>query len=126
MNREVSKQAIALFAAIFPKTFAGDGCDRLPLKIGIRKDLNNFAAEHLPGVSPSIIRDALKYYCRGINYLRNVQAGKPRLNLEGDIEGYVTEDEAKHAARRMAKNLRFMKRHKCEKEKGRGLQPKDF
>ena len=72
-------------AALYPACF--DWKQPRPLKIGIREDL--IAAGH----DQKMIHRALAKYCARRPYLKATQAGTPRLDLQGQPVGTVTEAE---------------------------------
>ena len=72
--------------ALYPACF--DWKQPRPLKIGIREDL--LAAGH----DPKSVHKALLKYCAVRRYLHATQTGVPRVNLQGQQAGVVTESEA--------------------------------
>lgn len=62
-----------------------------PLKVGLRED---FVADEHP---PKAIRRALGAYCSRVKYLKALRAGTPRIDLQGQPAGDVTEDDAANA-----------------------------
>ena len=62
-----------------------------PLKINIHRDL--MAAGH----DREAVRRALGRYCKADRYRKTLQAGAPRIDLQGQPAGVVTEKEAAHA-----------------------------
>ncbi len=84
---------IAQLAAAFPKCFAVYERRRRPLKIGIRQDI----LARLPAMDTGELSDALRRYCRNLTYLRILQAGAGRIDLDGKPAGSVTADAREHA-----------------------------
>ncbi|WP_295399284.1 ProQ/FINO family protein [uncultured Thiocystis sp.] len=76
-------------AARYPACF--DWRQPRPLKIGIREDL--LAVGH----PRPAIRRALVAYCSRVKYLKALRAGTPRIDLQGQPAGEVTEDDAADA-----------------------------
>jgi sRNA-binding protein len=70
-----------------------------PLKLGIHRDL---LAARPGGFSGIRLRRALQHHTSGAAYLRNCVAGAARVDLDGELAGKVTADEAKYAAERLA------------------------
>jgi ProP effector len=64
---------------------------RRPLKLGIHHDLLALDCD------AKTLRAALGKYTNNPGYLRNCQTGTPRIDLNGDVAGEVTADEAAHA-----------------------------
>lgn len=89
----------ARLAEAFPACFAPKARQKLPLAIGIRSEIR----EKLPTLSVAKLKAALKDYTSGPTYLRNVTAGADRIGLDGEPSGTVTEEQAEHAAQRLAK-----------------------
>jgi ProP effector len=80
---------------LFPSTF--DPASPKPLKVGIRLDIE----KRLPETSRRSIRKALMRWCSQEPYLRAIVAGGPRLDLDGNPAGEVTQGERSHALRRL-------------------------
>ena len=76
----------------WPQVFGGPPHTLKPLKHGLEADL----AEHLPEVTPVVIKQALARWKkrRAVAYLRAVAAGGKRYDLQGEICGEVTAEEA--------------------------------
>lgn len=75
----------------YPDCFAGKGQQKRPLKIGIHKDVLSDGREKMPGLSCRLIRAGLRDYVSGPTYLRNMLAGTPRIDLDGNPDGVVEE-----------------------------------
>src|SRR5260370_31720293 len=58
--------SIAKLQKRFPKTFPRNPAPKVPLKVGIYKDLLEQAEEL--GLSATVLRDAIKTWCRGGRY----------------------------------------------------------
>lgn len=84
----------------FPRAFSF--AEPKPLKVGIFRDICARTREHnlIPPAGPirrsRLISFALAKYVRRGAYLRALQEGSPRFDLDGNIAGKVS---AKHAAR---------------------------
>ncbi|PPQ35402.1 ProQ/FINO family protein [Rhodoblastus acidophilus] len=87
-----------LLHAKWPTAFAGRGCSKKPLAIGITKQIMT----ELPEIGFHRLTAALSDYCSGPTYLRNVIEGAPRVGLDGRPCGVVSPDEASYAAQRLA------------------------
>ena len=81
-------------AALYPACF--NWKQPRPLKIGIREDL--LAAGH----DPKLIHRALLKYCAVRRYLKAMQTGTPRIDLQGQPVGTVTEAEEAVAKAKLA------------------------
>jgi hypothetical protein len=86
----------------FPKCFAGLGKPKWPIKIGTSGDI--FARYGYCGSRfSSSVRFGLQDYTTGKSYLAAMIVGAVRLDLDGNPAGIVTERDAAHAAKRLAK-----------------------
>jgi ProP effector len=86
---------VAVLCETFPSVFARDD-ERRPLKIGI--DIN--LAER--GIDPAVIRHGVGSYCMSVGYLLGQTAGAARVDLDGNVAGTVTAEEAAVALERLA------------------------
>jgi ProP effector len=84
----------------FPRTFFRDVASRKPLKLGIHLDL----AFALNGEINSLdIRAALVLYTSSTRYRHALQAGAPRLDLDGNAAGEVSTKHAEIAKQQLTK-----------------------
>jgi len=60
-------------------------------------------------------RDALKTWVRRHGYLRSLIAGTPRIDLQGELAGYVRQEEELHGQRTL--ELKRMKKKRAKKRK---------
>ena len=82
---------LELFAEHYPRCFVLHQIKRRPLKIGIRDDL----LQAFDGaISASELIAALRIYCSNAVYRERLIAGAPRFDLNGEVAGYVTPEEA--------------------------------
>jgi sRNA-binding protein len=98
-----------LLHARFPGVFKGKGQMKIPLAIGIHRQL----FEAVPELSHTKIRNTLFDYTNGPLYYRALKPGAPRLNLDGTVAGTVSERDAWDAVvrvRKMRKAWRARKR----------------
>ncbi|MBU3737224.1 MAG: hypothetical protein FGM62_09670 [Methylobacterium sp.] len=79
----------------FPRAFPKNPAPKLPMKIGVHKDLLE-QSEQL-GLSRKALREAIKTWCRGTRYWASVVEGAVRVDLNGDEAGRVTAEEAGQA-----------------------------
>jgi ProP effector len=79
---------------VYPGAFKNFKSAKLPLKVGIRADI--LAA--MPDVEPKLIEAALREYCYRSDYQRYLTEGAGRVNLQGEVVGTVSAEEARHAA----------------------------
>ena len=79
---------------MYPGAFKNFKSAKLPLKVGIRADI--LAA--MPDVEPKLIEAALREYCYRSDYPRYLTEGAGRVNLQGEVVGTVSAEEARHAA----------------------------
>ncbi|MGO9419538.1 ProQ/FINO family protein, partial [Roseiarcus sp.] len=84
-------ETLSILREWFPLAFAAG---RLrPFKVGIDKDI----AERAPAITDRERARALRYHTRSDRYLRSMRPGAPRVDLDGNEVGAVTDDEAAHA-----------------------------
>lgn len=88
------QQRLAYWEKRYPRAFM-PGAPQ-PLKIGIHEEL--LAAE---GGELKRIHRALAHYVKVPRYLRSIQAGAVRLDLEGNNAGFVTAQEASFAQQQL-------------------------
>jgi ProP effector len=93
-------RVIGLLQKHFPLAFPKKPAAKVPLKIGIHKDLLVHAEEM--GLSEEEIRAALKKWCKGKRYTECMVAGATRLDLNGKEAGFVSKEEANYADKRKA------------------------
>ena len=96
----------------FPMCFMEFGAPKLPLKIGIDRDLLAIAngAYHFQHM-----QWALLDYTQGDSYLAGLTAGAVRVDLDGNPAGTVSEVHARYAAGVLAKR----KRHAVQEQRQR-------
>ena len=88
-------RTIALLQKHFPLAFPKKPNAKVPLKIGIHKDLLE-QAETL-GLTANEIRAAMKKWVKGKRYAECLVAGAARIDLQGQEVGFVTKDEVERA-----------------------------
>src|SRR6516162_3008269 len=88
--REHLEQCVRYLADKYPACFFEDPGQRRPLKTNIVADLQK------DGVSEGILA-GVSYYVRHFGYLRCLQAGAERVDLNGKKAGVVTEQEMLNA-----------------------------
>lgn len=89
----------AKLAARFPKCFADFMHPKRPLKIGIYNDLLAKA----PDLGPWSLQLAIRDYVNGKTYLAACVEGAPRIDLNGDEAGFVSNHAAAHARTLLAR-----------------------
>ncbi|MFJ1260085.1 ProQ/FinO family protein [Cupriavidus sp. CuC1] len=89
------RQAIAKLQKRFPQTFPKNPAPKVPLKIGIFEDLVQQAQEI--GLTESVLRDAIRTWCRGTRYWTSLVEGAPRVDLAGQETGHVALADANRA-----------------------------
>jgi ProP effector len=92
-------ELIGVLAERFPAAFAIKPSYRRPLKLGIHVDI---LAQLSDMIAPRDLSNALRSYTSNRCYLHScLTAGTPRIDLNGEVAGQVTESEAAHAAERL-------------------------
>jgi ProP effector len=108
--------ALALLCERWPKCFFMFSGRRLPLKIGIRKDIPDGLIE------PKILRLAFRLYVNNPGYLNAMRLGVARVDLNGEVAGTVGEKDAKSAQarlngiRKVRKNRKQSRREKAAQD----------
>jgi ProP effector len=90
----------ALLSSRFPKTFFVQESERQALKLGIRHDVLAALGAEIDAKELGI---ALRVYTASRNYLGRLRLGAQRLDLDGNVAGTVTAEEAAHAQQRLHK-----------------------
>lgn len=85
----------------FPKAFPKNPAPKVPLKVGIFKDLLLHAEEL--GLNEAALRDAIKVWCWGSRYWACVVDNAMRVDLNGEDAGQVLPAEAARARGLQAK-----------------------
>jgi len=88
----------------FPKAFPKNPAPKLPMKIGIHRDLLE-QSEQL-GISRKTLREAIKTWCWGNRYWACVVEDAVRVDLTGEEAGRVTKEDAAQARGLEAKRLK--------------------
>jgi len=73
-----------------------------PLAIGIDKQL----IARLPDVNRKVLRIALGMHTNSLRYLKAMEKATGRFNLEGQVDGEVTETHRSHAAQTVRERLK--------------------
>jgi ProP effector len=91
-------QTIADLCWRWPKCFSVLEARRRPLKVGIDRDIAAAASD----LDLAALTAALKYYTSNIAYLNACVVGAPRIDLNGEVCGSISERDAVRAALRFA------------------------
>lgn len=91
----------------FPHVFPKNPKPKVPLKIGIHKDLQEHLAEW--GIDEKQLRAAIKTWCWGNRYWSCLTENAVRVDLEGNDAGQVSKEDADRA-----KRLKASRRHKSK------------
>jgi ProP effector len=94
-KHEAADETISKLAQLYPRTFFVYEQRRRPLVIGV----HNALVAHIP--QPALC-NALRHYTGNNFYLRALQAGAVRIDLQGQPAGTVTAAEAAQAQLRLA------------------------
>jgi ProP effector len=86
----------------WPNCFKGYIRPKLPLKVGIDKDI--LAAD--PELNPEIVKIVLGIYADHLSYHEAMIEGAARVDLNGNPAGVVTDNEARWAANRLNRKSR--------------------
>jgi len=116
-NRAANLAALQQLSEAYPNAF--DRKNVRPLKIGIQDDL--IADEK---VAKNKIKRALASYVRSLNYLRSLQEGADRIDINGESAGKVTAEEAQHAKGKLKEINQARREQKREQEKQERMNSK--
>src|SRR5215831_11557139 len=114
MNTEQLDRARAALETLverFPLAFTNPP---RPLKIGVTKDL---IAAVAGAISAQTVRDAIAIWCRRPAYLQVQVEGAARIDLNGNVTGAVTADQAAGAKHRLEWKTARVWERALEKEK---------
>jgi sRNA-binding protein len=106
-------QVIELLEYLYPKAFFVNPRCRLPLKLGIEKDIDPKEIEQAAG-HPVNVHGAVGWYTGHYGYLLQIQTGAPRYNLHGERVGTVVQDEAIAAEARVRELNKIKKERQME------------
>ena len=99
VQREQINQAIELLCHKFPACFVQFERRRRPLKVEIVDDIQARLGDR---IDRELLGRALRYYTRNTFYRMSQQPGAPRIDLDGNESGTVSEADAASAARDVA------------------------
>ena len=101
---QAARDLIAVIAEWWPRAFSVFEQRRRPLKLRVHDDVLRVSKG---AITPPELANALRRYCANPGYLRAcTEVGAARIDLDGEVVGYVTADEAKHAAERLEQYAR--------------------
>ncbi len=100
---------IGLLQKKFPLAFPKKPAPKVPLKIGIHKDILE-QADQL-GINKNDLRAAIKTWCWGLRYWECLVENSVRIDLNGNVSGQVTKVDADQA-----RKLKEGRRKKPESE----------
>jgi ProP effector len=95
-SADAAAYAVATLQKCFPRAFPRSPTPKVPLKIGILKDVLTHAASI--GLSERDVRNGMKLWCRGHHYWTRLTVGSARVDLQGTVVGVVSADEAEYGA----------------------------
>jgi ProP effector len=95
-SADAAARAVATLQKCFPRAFPRSPTPKVPLKIGILKDVLTHAASI--GLSERDIRNGMKLWCRGHHYWTRLTAGNARVDLQGMVVGVVSAEDAEYGA----------------------------
>ncbi|MFD4836519.1 ProQ/FinO family protein [Achromobacter sp. NPDC058515] len=107
--------AISRLQRHFPKAFPKNPAPKLPLKLGVLADLVQHA--QALQLDEAQIKEAVKTWCDGRRYWTCMVEDAPRVDLNGEPNGAVTANEARHAKRMASRSAsKNAARAKAEKK----------
>ena len=93
-SADAAARAVTTLQRHFPHAFPHSPAPKVPLKVGILKDVLARAASL--GLSDRDVRNGVKLWCRGQRYWTCLVEGDARVDLTGAITGIVTAVEAEY------------------------------
>jgi sRNA-binding protein len=93
INWPLYREHRAHLADLFP-AISYSGGEKQPLAVGIKYDLIGANT----GLTARDVKHFLRAYCFGPKYLRMLKRGARRIALDGTVAGWVSDEEAAHAA----------------------------
>ena len=96
-NSKNNMRIRGVLVAHFPGCFLPPHTPKRPLKIGVFEEVLSF----FPALNEKHLRRALADYTSGPSYQAMMLEGAPRYDLNGDISGFVTPEQAAHASKKM-------------------------
>jgi ProP effector len=112
---DAAAHAVATLQRSFPRAFPRSPTPKVPLKVGILKDVLAQAASI--GLSARDVRNGIKLWCRGHHYWTCLAEGSARIDLHGTVVGVVSADEAEYGASQERVRL-TRRREKIAKNRG--------
>ncbi|MDR5740023.1 ProQ/FinO family protein [Caballeronia sp. LZ016] len=91
-SADAAARAVTTLQRHFPRTFPRSPAPKVPLKVGILKDVLARAASL--GLSERDARNGVKLWCRGQRYWTCLVEGAGRVDLAGAVAGIITAAEA--------------------------------
>ena len=88
---------------------------RKPLKVGIDKDILLRYSEKIS--NKAVLANALKIYTLNIRYWKAILSQDNRINLEGEVDGVVTQEQKLHATAPYQKALAALNQRQAELKK---------
>jgi ProP effector len=111
LSKMKRQEALDWLANKFPHAFNNQTRIR-PFKVGIMKDIMDYAEEALEaGISKSKLREAVVLFTRRIDYLTCLKSKEQRINLFGESEDFVTDEEAVRAANKIKMRVEKATKH---------------
>jgi len=95
-RRERNAIHLRVLRELFPESF---GQPR-PLRVGIHHDIVALGL-----LTPAEVRGVLVVHCNGPAYLQSLTEGANRIDLNGEVTGQVSREEAEHATAKLAVKL---------------------
>jgi len=99
IRRQQNRDLLKIFCKIYPLTFFPWAMPKRPLKVGIFEDL---VAAH-PALSKTRLKRLLRDYTSTYRYIRLIAQKVPRIDLNGDFAGNVSDDEQEQAISDLAR-----------------------
>ena len=116
MTEQMTWSARKKIATVFLKKLSNDLPDvlnpesPLPLAVGIKEQI----ASRYPSVPPIILDRAITYWVHRPAYLRSVRDGDHRYNLDGEIQGDISDDQKEHSREKLKVFYKKMEKERAK------------
>ncbi|KAB7619652.1 ProQ/FINO family protein [Alkalilimnicola sp. S0819] len=121
---ERTREFLGQLAERYPQTFTRDRAALRPLAIGIQKELRAAldADEALKDTPNWLIRQALALYTRSMSYREAIIEGRPRIDLQGEAAGEISDADKQHAQSELDKQKELRAARQAERQAERKAQ----
>lgn len=95
--------------------------DCKPLALGIDKAIQ----ERFPEFNRKLVRATMRMHVSSTRYLKAIEKATERFDLEGNVDGEITEEHRSHASQTLKERFVAAAKRKREQEKGARVQQRE-